>query len=141
MSGRSLGMRLERVRRGLIGLIAALALTVPAAEALGQTGLPLGYDFMRIDSGNPAAGSSFGWGIASADLTGDGEADLLVAQGTGAQTSAAPTFIFIYDGITGQLLHTITPPEANFDGSDPVIGFVYVEAMPDLGSCPGGDGG
>jgi hypothetical protein len=122
-------------------LVAALALwTVPATEAFAQAGLPLGYDFKRIDSGAPAAGSSFGWGVTSADLTGDGEADLLVAQGTGGQSNTAPTFIFIYDGVSGQLLHTITPPESNFDGSDPVIGFVYVETMPDLGSCPGSDG-
>jgi Ca2+-binding RTX toxin-like protein len=128
-------------RLGLIGLIVALALwAVPATQAFAQAGLPLGYDFTRIDSGVPAAGSSFGWGVASADLTGDGKADLLVAQGTGAQSNTAPTFIFIYDGLTGALVHTITAPESNFDGTDPVIGFVYVETMPDLGSCPGSDG-
>jgi Ca2+-binding RTX toxin-like protein len=129
-------------RLGLIGLIVALALwAVPATQAFAQAGLPLGYDFTRIDSGVPAAGSSFGWGVSSADLTGDGKADLLVAQGTGAQSNTAPTFIFIYDGVSGSLVHAITPPESNFDGTDPVIGFVYVETMPDLGSCPGGDSG
>lgn len=143
MRGRSFGAGLGRGRRGVIGLVAALALwTVPATEAFAQGGLPLGYDFKRIDSGAPAAGSSFGWGVASADLTGDGEADLLVAQGTGGQSNTAPTFIFIYDGVTGALVHTLTPPEPNLDTpqTDPVIGFVYVETMPDLGSCPGSDG-
>jgi Ca2+-binding RTX toxin-like protein len=141
MNSRTFGGGRGKGRGGLIGLVAALALcTMPATGASGQAGLPLGYDFKRIDSGVPAAGSSFGWGVASADLTGDGEADLVVAQGTGAQSNTAPTFIFIYDGVTGQLGHTITPPESNFDGTDPVIGFVYVETMPDLGSCPGSDG-
>lgn len=136
---RSIGRGLNGGRRALIGSLATLLLAaLPAAGASAQApGLPLGYDFKTIDSGAPAPGTSFGWGAASADLTGDGEADLLVAQGQGS-----PTHVFVYDGVTGQLLHDITPPEGpNPGGGDPVIGFVYAEAMPDIGSCPGGSPG
>ncbi|MGH2984752.1 MAG: calcium-binding protein [Solirubrobacterales bacterium] len=122
-------------------LVALLISALTAAAASAAPGVPRTYTYKAIDSGAPAGGSSFGWGVASADLTGDGKPDLIVAQGTGAQASSAPTHVFVYDGVTGALLETINPPEANFDGSDPVIGFVYVETMPDIGGCPGGDGG
>ena len=38
----------------------------------------------------------------------------------------------------GLAVHAIAaPPELNPGGDDPVIAFVYVETMPDIGSCPG----
>jgi Ca2+-binding RTX toxin-like protein len=126
-------------------LFAALAVFCIAFEASSWAapGLPRTYTFKQIDSGSPAAGASFGWGTASADFTGDGKADLLVAQGQGGQDNPGNpglvTHVFLYDGVTGALLANLIPPEGNFDGSDPVIGFVYVEPSPDIGSCPDGD--
>ena len=58
-----------------------------------------------------------------------------------------PTQVFIYNGATGAHIDTITPPEDNPPRRNaatpyvsPELAFVYVETMPDLGSCPGGDG-
>ena len=120
--------------------------------------MPRAYDATRIDSRAPVPGGAFGWGIYSADLTGDGRQDLLVAQGQ-LGTAAVPTQVFIYDGASGAHIDTILPPEDNPleppappAGTDPIepapatvysspeLAFVYVETMPDLGSCPGGDG-
>lgn len=115
-----------------------------AAPAAAQTeaapGLPRTYKPSIIDSPQPLGGGAFGWGITSADLTRDGELDLLVAQ---AQTGKGQ--IFIFDGVSGAHVDTINPPEQNPPvGGNPanneVLGFVYVETMPDLGSCEGGDG-
>lgn len=125
---------------------AILALSATPASA----DLPRTYQPMIIDSPEPLGGGAFGWGITSADLTGDGKLDLLVAQ---AQTGKGQ--IFIFDGVTGRHVDTINPPEQNPlvppTGSPPgtpatepanneTLGFVYVETMPDLGSCRGGDG-
>ncbi|MBA3348707.1 MAG: FG-GAP repeat protein, partial [Actinobacteria bacterium] len=118
-------------------LITTIAVSTAAAQ---QPGLPRTYDAQRIDSPNPIGGGSFGWGISSADLTGDGKLDLLVAQ---SQTGRGQ--VFVYDGATGQNIDTIDPPErntANANGSipDEVLSFVYIETMPDIGSCAAGDG-
>ena len=118
----------------LVGLV-ALVTTAPAqAQA---PGLPRTYNPMIIDSADPAENGAFGWGVSSADVTGDGKADLLVAQ-----SQVGPGRIFIYNGVTGAHVDTIDAPESNPDvpTMSPVLGFVYVETMPDLGSCPGGDG-
>ena len=111
-------------------VIAALPLASAAAQA---PGLPRSFNAISISSPEPTGGGSFGWGLASADLTGDGKLDLIVPQG-----QTAPTRIFVFDGATGARIDTIVPPELNPGGADPVIGFVYAETMPDLGSCPGG---
>ncbi len=125
-----------RAWRTLAAATALATIAIPVAAALAQApGLPRTYNNLRIDAHEPVAGGSFGWGIASADVTGDGKLDLIVAQ---AQTE--PTQAVIYDGVTGAHVDTIYPPELNPGGADPVIGFVYVETMPDVGSCPGGDG-
>src|SRR5262245_35155448 len=103
------------LRPRLLLLCAAVLVTVaaPAATAVAKApGLPRTYLPTRIDSGDPVAGGAFGWGIYSADLTGDGHQDLLVAQGQ-LGTKQDPTQVFIYDGVTGQLVDTITPPEDN----------------------------
>jgi Ca2+-binding RTX toxin-like protein len=113
-------------------VIAALPVAAAAAQA---PGLPRTFAVKTIETPEPRGGGSFGWGAASADLTGDGRLDLLVAQG---QTE--PTRVFVFDGASGAHIDTIAPPELNPGGADPVIAFVYVETMPDVGSCPGGDG-
>ncbi len=127
---------LRRRRLPLFCLLALLS-AISAAPASAQApGLPRTFDVRAIDTPNPLSGGSFGWGVTSADLTGDGRPDLLVAQ---AQTG--PGQVFIYDGATGQLIDTINPPEKNpGNTNDEVIAFVYVETMPDVGQCPGGDG-
>jgi Ca2+-binding RTX toxin-like protein len=123
--------------------LATVALTAASAAAQAP-GLPRTYNATRIDSTAPTPGGAFGWGLWSADLTGDGKQDLLVAQGqTG--TAQIPTQVIIYDGATGEYLDTILPPEDNPPGPNnsyvsPELAFVYVETMPDLGSCPDGDG-
>ncbi|MDQ3631418.1 MAG: hypothetical protein M3417_09195 [Actinomycetota bacterium] len=129
--------------KGTLGL----SLAVVGASAGGaapahaqQPGLPRTYDAQRIDTPNPISGASFGWGISSADLTADGKLDLLVAQ-----SQTGPGQVFVYDGATGRNIDTINPPErnpANANGSVTAeqLSFVYVETMPDIGSCPGGDG-
>jgi len=129
-------------KKGTSGLCVAVAvLAAGATTALAQQpGLPRTYDAQRIDSPNPIGGAAFGWGISSADLTGDGKLDLLVAQ-----SQNLPGQVFVYDGATGQNIDTINPPErnpANANGSIPneELSFVYVETMPDIGSCNGGDG-
>ncbi|HET8953546.1 MAG TPA: calcium-binding protein [Solirubrobacteraceae bacterium] len=123
-------------RRVAACALATLAIAGAAAStAVAGPGLPRTYDVKRIDSTEPLEGGAFGWGLASADLTGDSKADLLVAQ---AQFGKGQ--IFIYDGVTGSHIDTINPPETNDDNSAPVLAFVYVETMPDIGSCPGGDG-
>jgi Ca2+-binding RTX toxin-like protein len=125
---------------------------VVTASASAAIGLPRTYDSIPIDTPNPIGGSSFGWGIASADLTGNGYDDLLVAQ---AQTG--PGQVFAYDGKSGALLHTvygypyiINPPDGNPNSNPPymnpagttknpdypTLAFVYIETMPSVGSCP-----
>lgn len=122
--------------------IVALAIIVPGAVAQAQAaGLPRTYSVQRIDSPQPRPGGSFGWGIASADLTGDDKPDLLVAQSQDATSSQ----VFVFNGATGSHIDTITPPELNPNATgalvvDPALSFVYVETMPDVGSCPGGAG-
>ncbi|MDQ6805784.1 MAG: hypothetical protein M3065_12635 [Actinomycetota bacterium] len=137
-------MRVARRARGaLLALFVGGVTLMAAASASASIGLPRTYDSIPIDTPNPVGGGSFGWGIASADLTGAGYADLLVAQ---AQTG--PGQVFAYDGKTGALLHTvygypyiINPPENNLDAtatapaSAPTLAFVYVETMPSVGSC------
>ncbi len=123
-----------------LGAVAVAAGAGAVTAQAQQPGLPRTYDAQRIDSPNPISGGSFGWGISSAELTGDGKLDLLVAQ---SQTGRGQ--VFVYDGATGRNIDTIDPPERNTpnpDGRIPeeVLSFVYVETMPDLGSCPGGDG-
>src|SRR3954464_6333775 len=55
------------------GLMALVA-TAPGAVANAQApGMPRTYSIQRVDSPQPRGGGSFGWGIASADLTGDGK--------------------------------------------------------------------
>jgi len=116
-------------------ILAALTLATPAA-AQSAPGLPRTYAPQIIDSPAPEAGRAFGWGITSGELTGDGRLDLLVAQSQGG-----PGRVFVFDGATGAHIDTIDPPERNpAGGGDEALGFVYVETMPDLGSCPGGDG-
>lgn len=121
----------------LLSVAALVTAAVPAAPAAAQSpGLPRTFNPQVVDTPLSIGGGSFGWGVASADLTGDNKLDLLVAQG-----QTAPTRVFIFDGATGAHIDTIAPPELNPGGADPVIAFVYVETMPDIGSCPGGDGG
>jgi Ca2+-binding RTX toxin-like protein len=122
--------------------IVALTIVVPGAVAQAQApGMPRTYSVQRVDSPLPRPGGSFGWGISSADLTGDNKPDLLVAQSQDATSSQ----VFVFDGATGAHIDTITPPElnptdANNTNPDPALSFVYIETMPDIGSCPGGDG-
>ena len=133
------------MRRATLAFVAGLTgLAGLSSSALAYPGLPATYKSIAVDTPNPIGGGSFGWGIASADLTGAGYDDLLVAQ---AQTG--PGQVFAFDGRTGQLLKTvygfpyiINPPESNVDGtatsppSPPTLAFVYVETMPSVGSCP-----
>ena len=128
----------RRWRRLTATGIAALAVVVPAAAAHAQApGMPRTYDIQRIDSPEPRPGGSFGWGITSADLTKDGKPDLLVAQSQDGTSSQ----VFVFNGATGAHIDTIKPPELNPDANpDPALSFVYIETMPDLGSCPAGDG-
>jgi hypothetical protein len=124
-------------RRWLAGAglaIVALAASLVAADA--QAALPRTYDVQRIDSPEPRGGGSFGWGISSADLTADGKHELLVAQ----SQDATKTQVFIFDGASGAHIDTITPPERNPGGADPILSFVYIETMPDIGSCQLGPG-
>ena len=130
---------LGAARGAMVGSLVALLALVGSASASGKAiGLPRTYDALPIDTPNPIGGGAFGWGIASADLTGAGYDDLLVAQ---AQTG--PGQVFAFDGRSGQLLNTvygypyvINPPDSNPDGSAPTLAFVYVETMPSVGSCP-----
>ena len=127
----------RRCRLAGVGIV-ALAVAVPVAAAHAQApGMPRTYDVQRVDSPEPRAGGSFGWGITSADLTKDGKPDLLVAQSQDGTSSQ----VFVFNGATGAHIDTIKPPELNPDANpDPALSFVYVETMPDIGSCPGGDG-
>ncbi|MDP1848105.1 MAG: calcium-binding protein [Solirubrobacteraceae bacterium] len=121
----------------LLPVLALVTAALPVGTAAAQSpGLPRTFNPQVVNTPLPLGGGSFGWGLASADLTGDNKLDLLVAQG-----QTAPTRVFIFDGASGAHIDTIAPPELNPGGDDPVIAFVYVETMPDIGSCPGGDGG
>ena len=152
-----------RRRSKIIPVVALATVALTAASAAAQApGLPRTYNVTRIDTPEPVGGGAFGWGIYSADLTGDGKQDLLVAQGqadTGSRPStiAAPQAkVFIFDGATGDPVDAIDPPESNplepqlqpAPPAAPVppvyrapeMAFVYIETMPDIGSCAGGDG-
>src|SRR5919112_4119975 len=97
-----------RRRLALFPVAALVTVALPVAPAAAD--LPRTYNATRIDSGAPTPGGAFGWGLWSADLTGDGKQDLLVAQGqTG--TADIPTQVILYDGETGAHLDTILPPE------------------------------
>ena len=128
--------------------LAIVALATSATPALAQPGVPRTYDVTAVESTNPipGGGGNFGWGITSADLTGDGKMELLVAQ----SQDNVPGEIFIYDGATSRFIHSITPPESNnvpvgpgANAGNPVpapaLAFVYVEHMADIGGCPQGD--
>lgn len=123
-------------RLKLLPVAALVTVAVPAAPAAAQSpGLPRTFNPITVDTPEPRGGGSFGWGLASADLTGDGKLDLLVPQ----SQDATNTRVYIFDS-SGAHIDTIAPPELNPGGADPVISFTYVETMPDIGSCPGGDG-
>ena len=132
-------MRVAGTARGaVLALLTAVISLLASASASAAIGLPRTYDSLPIDTPNPIGGGSFGWGIASADLTGAGYDDLLVAQ-----SQTGPGQVFAFDGRSGALLKTvygapyiINPPESNPDGSAPTLAFVYVETMPSVGSCP-----
>lgn len=149
-----------RRRLKVLPVVALVTVAIPVASAAAQApGLPRSFDVTRIDSQAPVPGGAFGWGVYSADLTGDGRQDLLVAQGQ-LGTAAVPTQVQVFDGNSGAHIDTILPPEDNplepaapspatgpsvppgpaTNYSSPELAFVYVETMPDLGSCPGGDG-
>ena len=137
------GSAAARGKRALVLLpLAALAAWVAAPAWADGPGLPRTYTPRTVDSPNPLPGGAFGWGIASADLTGDGKQDLLVAQAeAGAAGNGGRGQVFIFNGATGAVVDTINPPEENPDAATPpTLAFVYVETMPDVGSCPGGDG-
>ena len=127
-------------------LVAALAV---APAAFAGPGLPRTYDVQQIDSPNPIPGGAFGWGVAAGDYTGDGKPDMLVPQAQHQQSpTTEPSQIFLFNGANGSLVDTINQPEDNPDPRDaqnrmpqpPTLAFVYVEHMPDIGSCrpPGG---
>lgn len=128
----------SRVGKALLVVAAAAAL--PTTAALAQSpGLPRDYDVQRIESPNPIANFHFGWGTASADFTGDGDQDLLVAQ----SDSFTAGEVFLFDGENGRHIDTLAPPEKNQAKADGTpnfeeFAFVYAEKMPDVGSCPGG---
>ncbi|MGH2839877.1 MAG: calcium-binding protein [Solirubrobacteraceae bacterium] len=131
-----------RRRFSVLPIVFLITAVLPIASAAAA--LPRTYKATRIDSPTPVGGGAFGWGVWSADLTGDGKQDLLVAQAQ-IGTAAEPNKVFIYNGVTGALVDTITPPEDNPPGpggayQSPEMAFVYIETMPDLGSCAGGDG-
>lgn len=125
--------------------LAAAALVTSATPALAAPGLPRTYDVSPIESAAPipGGGGNFGWGATSADLTGDGKSELLVAQ----SQDNVPGAVFIYDGVTNAHVDTIVPPERNpvnaqgLPNPGEAFAFVYVEQSPDLGSCPGGTPG
>ncbi len=136
-------------RRGIYGRIgkavvaAAAAAALSASAALAQSpGLPRDYDVQRIESPNPIANYHFGWGVASADFTGDGDQDLLVAQ----SDSFTAGEVFLFDGETGGHIDTLRPPEQNPPrrGAPSTatayeeFAFVYAEKMADVGSCSPG---
>lgn len=127
-------------RAALTALLVTMGL---APGALAAPGLPRTYDVQQIDSPNPISAGAFGWGVASADYTGDGRPDLLVPQSQHSQQpTTEPSQIFLFDGATGAHIDTINAPEQNPDNTaqPPTLAFVYVEHMPDIGSCAGGDG-
>src|ERR671920_2043385 len=99
-----------RRRLALFPVAALVTVALPVAPAAAD--LPRTYNATRIDSGAPTPGGAFGWGLWSADLTGDGKQDLLVAQGQ-VGTAEIPNKVFVYDGANGSLLDTINPPEDN----------------------------
>ncbi|MBA3746491.1 MAG: hypothetical protein H0W96_03245 [Solirubrobacterales bacterium] len=139
----------------LLPLAALITAGAPAVAGAQAPGLPRTYNATVIESPAPVGGGAFGWGIYSADLTEDGKQDLLVAQSQVGTVDLAnginePNRIFIFNGATGAHIDTIAPPEENPPNVtatnpsgyvSPEMGFVYIETMPDLGSCPGGDGG
>ena len=112
----------------------ALALVMSGAAAQAQAaGLPRTYNVQRIDSPEPRPGGSFGWGITSADLTG------------GRQARPARRPVPGLDQQPGVRLrrrqrrahrHDRPPSSTRPPTLDPALSFVYVETMPDLGSCP-----
>ena len=124
-------------------LPAVVIAALPATAALGQSpGLPRDYDVQRIESPNPIANYHFGWGVASADFTGDGDQDLLVAQ----SDSFTAGEVFLFDGETGRHIDTLRPPEQNpprrggtsTSTAYEEFAFVYAEKMADVGSCSSG---
>ncbi len=147
----------KRVRAATVLAGVAAVAAFPVASALAQSpapaqspGFPRGYDVQRIDSPNPIPNFHFGWGVASADFTGDGDQDLLSAQ----SDSFTAGEVFLFDGESGRHIDTLRPPEKNprfrkkpptAKPEDPLspafeeFAFVYAEKMADVGSCPGGE--
>ncbi len=141
-------------RLRFLPVVALVTVALPVASAAAQApGLPRTFNVTRVDSPTPVGGGAFGWGLWSADLTGDFKQDLLVAQAQ-IGTASDPNKVFVFNGLNGALVDTIVPPENNpleFPANAPAgtmasvyrspeMAFVYVETMPDIGSCVGGDG-
>ncbi|MGI8944729.1 MAG: calcium-binding protein [Thermoleophilaceae bacterium] len=117
-----------------IGAALCLAAVLVAVPATAQGGLPRTYKPEIIDTPDPEGSGAFGWGISSADVTGDGNPELLVAQSNGL-----PGSVYIWDGVTRELVDLVTAPEKNPPGGgNETFAYVYVETMPDIGSCPQG---
>src|SRR4051794_20861535 len=123
--------------------VAALASLAAMVVGVGQAaadppGLPRTYRPEIIDTPNPLDSASFGWGLNAGDITGDGKLDLLVSQSNPPSTGGQ---IYMFNGVTRQLIQVLDPPEKNpTGGGAETFSYVYNETMPDIGSCPGGDG-
>lgn len=129
-------MRLHRAGAAALAVLTAAAglSARQGDQARAQVGLGLAqsYDVQVIDSPAPGVNLNFGDGIVSAgDITGDGKHDLFVPQ------LREEGKVFAFNGATGALLYTLTPPEtAPAVGRQTNFGRM-ISRMSDIGSCPG----
>ena len=121
--------------------IVASSLAFPAAKfAAGAAGSATVYGQFgeAIRTIVPfGAGYTAGVRVATADLSGDGTPDLIAATGPGVANQ-----VKVYDGRTGNLVASLQPFEASFDGGlNLAVGDLTGDGRPDLVVAAGAGGG
>lgn len=123
-----------RIRHSLVvaGLIAAVPVVAPAAPALATAPTSIGLTSTTLDTGGEA------WGVAIADVTGDGLPDLIVTNHGSSDASLGFKVLVYAQQLDGSLASSpaVYSPSAAPTGTDswlfPAVGDVNGDGLPDV---------